>query len=145
MLSTSGVHAVRALIALASLPEGKFEGSSAIAARIGAPPNYLGKILQSLAREGLVVSQKGMGGGWALGRDAASISLLDIVSPIEDVGRWRGCFLDRAECSDHNPCHVHEAWAPVRNAFLQFMEGTTLRRLLDDGGMARLQSILAAR
>lgn len=145
MLSTSGVHAVRALIALAALPTGKFEGSVAIAGRIGAPPTYLGKILQSLARDGLVVSQKGLGGGWALGRAADSISLLDIVSPLEDVGRWRGCFLDRADCSDSNPCHVHEAWAPVRDAFLHFMEQTTLQRLVDDGGMARLQTLLAAR
>lgn len=145
MLSTSGVHAVRALIALASLPEGRYEGSAVVAQQIGAPPNYLGKILQSLSRAGLVVSQKGMGGGWALGRAPETISLMDIVAPIEDVARWRGCFLDRADCSDHDPCHVHEAWAPVRDAFLQFMEGTTLRRLLEDGGMERLHALLHSR
>lgn len=143
MLSKSGTHAVHAMIALAALPEGSFGGSSAIAHQVGAPPNYLGKILQTLAKEGLVVSQKGMGGGWALGRSAAKITLLDIVEPLEDMSRWRGCFLSRSDCSDQNPCHVHDAWAPVRDAFLGFLVGTTLDQLMRDGGMGRLQSILA--
>lgn len=145
MLSNSAVHAIRATIALASLPAGTFEGSSAVARRVGAPPNYLGKLLQSLAREGIVVSQKGLHGGWALGRDAAEISLADVVAPIEDVSRWRACFLGRAGCSDADPCHVHDAWAPVRDRFLEFMEGTTLQELVERGGVARLESFLDPR
>ena len=137
-----GRIAVRALIALAELPEGEFEGSSAVAKKVGAPPNYLGKLLQTLARTGVVSSRKGLGGGWALGREPQQIRLLDIVEPVEDIARWRGCFLGRAECSDEDPCHVHTTWAPVRDAFFAFVEGTTLARLIEDGGMDRLKSMI---
>ena len=140
MLSSSALHSVRAMIALASQPPGTFVGSPAVAKQVGAPANYLGKLLQTLARADLVVSQKGLGGGWSLGKDAASISLLDIVTPIEDVARWRSCILGRAECSDGNPCHVHDSWGPVRDAFLTFMTQTTLQQLVDEGGVERLVS-----
>lgn len=142
MLSRSGIHAIRALMALSELEEGRYAGSTAIAGRVEAPPNYLGKLLQTLAREGLVVSQKGRGGGWALGRSAADISLYDIVACVDDLERWKGCFLTRSECSDENPCHVHEGWAAVRDAALGFLEGTSLARLQAAGGMPRLQLLL---
>ena len=143
MLSASGIHAIRAMMALADLEEGRCEGSAAVAERVGAPPNYLGKLLQTLARDGLVVSRRGKGGGWALARAAEDISLFDIVGSLEDLGRWRGCFLTRADCSDENPCHVHDQWASVRDAYLGFLRNTTLGQLSDEGGMPRLQLILA--
>ena len=59
MISKTGIHAVRAVVALSELPEGAFAGAADIASRIGAPPNYLGKLLKNLAGEGLLESQKG--------------------------------------------------------------------------------------
>jgi DNA-binding IscR family transcriptional regulator len=61
MLSKTGLHAVRALVALARLPEGCYAGAARIAQDIGAPQNYLSKLLKALAEEGLVESQKGLG------------------------------------------------------------------------------------
>ena len=142
MLTKTGIHAVRAMIALATLEKGRFEGATAIAKRVGAPANYLGKLLQSLARGSLVLSQKGMGGGWALARDPESITLLQILQPVEDVERWRGCFLGQSGCSDAHPCHVHNEWAPVRDQFLEFVEGTTLAAIMRQGGMERLESMV---
>ena len=70
MLSKTGLHAVRAIVALARLPGGAYAGAGRIAQEISAPQNYLGKLLQSLADEGLVESQKGLGGGFRLARSA---------------------------------------------------------------------------
>src|SRR5262245_28197047 len=97
MITKSGVHAVRAMVALAKLPEDTYAGAARIAKEIGAPQNYLGKLLQALAREGLVESQKGLGGGFRLARTPRRISLLDVVEPIEHVSRWSGCILGRPE------------------------------------------------
>ena len=49
MLSKTAIHAVRATIELAALAPGCYLGAAAIADRIGAPRNYLGKLLQALA------------------------------------------------------------------------------------------------
>ena len=138
MITKSGLHAVRAVVALAKLPDDTFAGAARIAKEIGAPQNYLGKLLQSLAHEGLVESQKGLGGGFRLARDPRRISLLDVVEPIEHISRWSGCILGRPECSEVEPCAIHEKWKKVRNAYLQLLEGTTIADLVKHGEPAVL-------
>ncbi|HZU38934.1 MAG TPA: Rrf2 family transcriptional regulator [Gemmataceae bacterium] len=133
MLSKTGLHAVRAMVALARLSDGTYAGAARIAREIGAPQNYLGKLLKALAREGLVESQKGLGGGFRLARAADAISLLDVVEPIEHVSRWSGCILGRPECSEVQPCAIHHRWKTVRNAYLQMLTKTTIAELVTRG------------
>jgi Rrf2 family protein len=133
MLTKTGLHAVRAVVALAKLPAGTFAGAARIARDIGAPENYLGKLLQTLAREGLVESQKGLGGGFRLARPSRSITLLDVVEPLEHVSRWSGCILGRSECSDADPCAIHNRWKTVRDAYLRMLERTTIAELVAKG------------
>ena len=131
-LSKTGLHAVRAIVALARLPGGAYAGAGRIAQEISAPQNYLGKLLQSLADEGLVESQKGLGGGFRLARSAREISLLDVIEPIEHVGRWSGCILGRPECSDRDPCAIHKSWKAVRDAYLRMLQRTTIAELVKE-------------
>ncbi len=133
MLSKTALHAVRAMIALAQLPEGAYAGAGRIAQEIGAPQNYLGKLLKTLAEEGLLESQKGLGGGFRLRRRPRDISLLDVVEPIEHVSRWSGCILGRPECSESDPCAIHNRWKAVRNAYVHMLERTTLAELVAKG------------
>ncbi len=133
MITKTGLHAVRAVAALARLPEGAYAGAAGIARAIGAPPNYLSKLLQSLARAGLVRSQKGLGGGFRLARDPRHISLLDVVEPIEHVSRWSGCVLGHRDCSDESPCAIHDRWKHVRSAYLRMLRQTTVADLLAKG------------
>lgn len=130
MLSRSGIHAVRALVALAQLPEGEFKGAAALAESTDAPPNYLGKLLQALSREGLVQSQKGLGGGFRLAQDPNDITMYDVIRSIEDVRRWTQCIFGGNGCSDKNPCAVHDRWATVRDSYLHMLKTTRLVDLL---------------
>jgi len=129
MISKTGMHAITALTSLAELPEGVYVGASDLAAEIGAPPNYLGKLLRTFAEAGLVESQKGKGGGFRLRRAAAAISMYDVIEPIDHVSRWNGCFLRRGRCSEHSPCAVHHRWGKIRDQYLQFLSKTTLAEL----------------
>jgi Rrf2 family protein len=129
MLTRTGLHAVRAVVALARLPEGVYAGAASVAQSIGAPQNYLGKLLRSLADEGLVESQKGLGGGFRLARDPHAISLFDVVEPIEHVSRWSGCVLGQDECADHVGCPIHEQWKKVRSSYLHMLTHTTIADL----------------
>jgi Rrf2 family protein len=140
MLSKTGLHAVRALVALAKLPEGMYAGAARIAQEIAAPQNYLGKLLKALAEEGLVESQKGLGGGFRLARDPKQISLLDVFEPIEHVSRWSGCILGRPECSEVDPCAIHERWKAVRDAYLRMLRRTTVAELVAKGEPAGLEA-----
>ena len=129
MLSKTALHTVTALAELAEQPPGTCVGAADIALRIGAPQNYLGKLLKNLADVGLVESQKGKGGGFRLARDPAEISLLDVVDPVDHVSRWSGCFFGRDRCSHDAPCSVHHRWGRVRDAYLAFLRETTIADL----------------
>jgi Rrf2 family protein len=130
MFTKTGLHAVRALVALAQLDDGEYAGAAHIAEDIDAPPNYLGKLLQTLAHAGLVESQKGLGGGFRLTRPAKAITLLDVVEPFEHISRWTGCILGGSACSETEPCVLHEQWKAARGPNLKFLQQTTLADLL---------------
>lgn len=130
MLSKSGIHAVRALALLAQLPEGSYVGAAAIASATGAPSNYLGKLLQTLARRGVLQSQKGMGGGFRLARDPQKITLYEVIDALEDVTRWSSCVLGRPKCSDENPCPIHTRWSAVRESYLNVLRQTRIADLV---------------
>ena len=136
MVSKTALHMISALAALAQLPPGAYAGAGEIARQIGAPHNYLGKLLQGLIREGLVESQKGKGGGFRLAREAQRIALFDVVEPIDHVSRFDGCFLSRASCEGRT-CAVHARWATVCKTFFAFLRQTTIADLAKMSGTHR--------
>jgi Rrf2 family protein len=134
MLSKSGIHSIRALVVLAQLGNGRYRGASVIAAMSKSPPNYLGKLLQMMSKAELVHSQKGLGGGYRLARDPADISLFDVLESIEDGRAWNRCIFGDSECSDNNPCAVHNDWTVVRDAYLNMLKTTRITDLLPGPG-----------
>ncbi len=130
MLTKTSTQVINALIELAKLPENKYEGVKDIALRIKAPQNYLGKLLQWLCYEKIVVSQKGSGGGFRLGRDPKNISLYEVVEPLENVTVWSECALGLKKCSDLTPCAVHHRWKAVRNSYYEFLRTTSIADLV---------------
>jgi Rrf2 family transcriptional regulator, iron-sulfur cluster assembly transcription factor len=126
MITRTGTHALRAVVALGSLPPGVYAGAGAVAARIKAPGNYLGKLLRQLSRVGIVEGRKGSRGGFRLARPMEGISLFEILDPIEHVARVRGCFLGKSQCSSRDPCALHGKWSKVREDYLAFLKSTKL-------------------
>lgn len=130
MLTKTSKQVINALVKLAKLEEGEWLGVGAIAQQIKVPQNYLGKMLQSFVVAGLVVSQKGLGGGFRLAKDPKEISLFDVVEPIENVDVWSGCALGLKKCSDKNACAVHFKWKSVKEQYLSFLKKTTIASLV---------------
>ena len=85
---------------LASLPEGRYLSTRALAEFHGLPKEYLSKALQSLSQAGLVHSTLGPSGGYRLARPAAELTFLDIVEAVEGGTRMFACTNIRA----NNPC-----------------------------------------
>jgi len=130
MVSRTGVHALAALACLAEAGPGKLLGAAEIAGRINAPRNYLGKLLKLLADHGVLESQKGKGGGFRLARDPADITLAEVLEPIEHISRRTGCLLGQGVCSAETACAVHHRWAIVRDAYLKFLNETSVADLV---------------
>lgn len=132
MLSKTALNTLKALVVLAGLPDGGYQGAASVATKIGAPQNYLSKQLKALVGSGLVESRKGKDGGFRLGRPAAAITLFDAVEPIDQVSRWEGCFMGGGRCTAGTPCVAHARWSKVRTAYLDFLTQTTIEELLGD-------------
>ena len=89
--SRSAEYAIRAFVHLAQVPEGKFAMVKNIAEEEKIPAHFLAKILQQLARKGLLRSSKGPTGGFALRVDPGEIRLLDIVEALDGLAPYQQC------------------------------------------------------
>lgn len=94
-MSDAANLALHASALLASAPERRVPAKE-MARRLGASEAHLAKVMQRLARAGLVASARGPTGGFSLARDAAKITLKDIYEAIE--GR-----VDDARCMFGEP------------------------------------------
>jgi Rrf2 family protein len=108
---------------------GPYRGAQSIAATIGAPNTYLGKLLQQLSRRGILESQKGKGGGFRLARDPGDITLIEIVESLEEFNRNTQCLIGNKECSKEDPCPVHNEWKGVQESYFGMLTRTTLENL----------------
>lgn len=124
LTQTTG-YAIKALGCL-SEAAGQPRQTADIAKASGVPKPYLIKILQSLARHGLVVAKRGIGGGIALACSPEKISLLKIVEAVEGEGWLGDCLLGFDECTNFATCPTHGLWQRVRREIVQELRKTSL-------------------
>jgi Rrf2 family protein len=79
-----------------------------LAEAYGIPAALMAKVLQRLARKGLLRSQHGTNGGYTLARPAAFITALDVINAIDGPVMITSCRTERGECSQTAACTVKE-------------------------------------
>jgi Rrf2 family protein len=90
------------------------------------PRHFVAKIFQGLVREGLLLSAKGRGGGFALARPPSEIYLAEIVAAVDGLESLDACVVKLGPCNDQQPCPQHDQWEPVRAHLKKFLTETTL-------------------
>lgn len=128
--SRSTEYAIRALIHLAQIPDGKYALAKNIAEAERIPAHFLAKILQQLARKGLLRSSKGPTGGFSLRVNAGAVRLVDIVEAIEGLASYQHCVSGLPECSDDMVCSMHDSWKVLRSRIMDYLEGNTIADLV---------------
>jgi Rrf2 family protein len=129
MLSQTVEYALRAALFVAKSHPRPLPVSD-IAEAVEAPRGYLAKILSDLARDGIMESSRGPGGGFRLSLDPAAFALVDIVHAI-DGAEPRRCLLGHGRCGDNPHCTAHARWAPIASDVDAFFGKTTLADLLN--------------
>lgn len=120
-------YAIRAVFYIAhKTVSGARVGIKDIASGIDSPELYLAKILQDLSRKGLISSIKGPNGGFFI--DGASLKrpLSEIVEAVDGDGLFYGCGLGLKQCSEVNPCPLHEEFKDIRNRIHLLLSRTTI-------------------
>lgn len=97
---------------------------------------FLGKILQNLVKQKLLVSTKGPNGGFALGKKSQSITLWDIVTKVDGEEFFTNCLITLEPCKTHDPtkpfCPIHAQYDKLRNEISAFYKETTLEIISRD-------------
>lgn len=130
MFSQTAEYTLRVVVFLATL-KGVPATTKQLAAATRVPEGYLAKILQTLSRAGLVQSQRGLGGGSVLARDAADITMYDVISAVAPVPRIRSCPLG-LEAHGSKLCPVHRRLDDAMALMERTFRESTIAELLTD-------------
>ncbi len=125
-LTRRGDYAVRAMLALAAREDAPRMTVREIAAGMGIPVGFLPRVMAKLSRAGLVSSTIGRTGGYALGRSAASISVLEVIEAVEGDSRRTRCVLRGGPCGRDGHCQVHDVFFAAQDAMLERLATASL-------------------
>ena len=118
------------LIALKHLAQHSDASVSAreIAAEYRIPAELLAKILQRLARKGLVTSQQGTRGGYILARDPSKISIVDVMEALDGPIGITPCERG-SSCEQLERCSVRDPLMAVRAKMVRILGDTSIYEL----------------
>lgn len=115
-----------------------------VAKQIETPEAFTAKIMQDLARCGIVNSIKGPKGGFEIDQSKMNtIKLKDIVVAIDGNQIFTSCGLGLKKCNAEKPCPIHDDFARIRNGLDEMLETTLLSTLANQvhDGDAYLRSV----
>ncbi|MGH9586980.1 MAG: RrF2 family transcriptional regulator [Acidobacteriaceae bacterium] len=122
------------LMALKYLAEHSDEPSLSakdIASAYHIPPQLLAKILQLLAREGLLRSHAGMNGGYSLTRKPQTITVFEVIRIIDGPLFITSCVTDAGVCDLTSSCTIKEPLARVNDSISDVLKNIRISDLVD--------------
>jgi len=131
-LSKKADYGLIALKHLAMHHGGDSFSASDIAEAYGISAPLMAKVLQKLARGGLVAARHGSSGGYTLARDASRITALDAISAIEGPLFITSCVTRRGQCDQTNTCIIREPLRRVNDSILDVLNKVTISQMTDE-------------
>ena len=102
-----------------------------IAEEFAIPQELLAKILQRLAKQGLIVSQNGPKGGYVLSRRATEISIGEVVRALEGPISIVSC-LEDSDCPQMERCSLRRPITKIQAAITQMLDTMSLAELTSE-------------
>jgi FeS assembly SUF system regulator len=123
-------YAIVLLTRFAREGEGVVLTARGLASESGVPFPTVGKILKALAHGGVLVSHRGVRGGYALARDPAEVTVAQVITALEGPIALTECLGEPAgTCEIELLCPVRSTWERVNSAVRSALEGLTLAEL----------------
>jgi Rrf2 family protein len=95
------------------------------------PPQLLAKILQTLTRQGILVSHAGTNGGYALARAAAEISAFEVIRAIDGPLFITSCITIHGTCDLAGHCTIKEPLRKVNDSIKELLSGINIADLAE--------------
>jgi Rrf2 family protein len=132
-VSTRGDYAARALLSLAIHPDSTPTSVREIAMRTALPQPYLEQILLALKGAGIVLSKRGVGGGYVLARDPSEVKLSEIIRAVDGpitAGDFSEPHTDGA-CDHEGQCVLLAIWGAAGSHMRDFLDSFSLADIAD--------------
>ena len=136
-----------ALMAMKHLAEHSNEGSRSakdVSEAYGIPPEALAKILQKLAKAGLLHSQHGINGGYTLARPAQTISAFEVIQAIDGPLFITSCFTTLGECDQSERCNIREPLRKVNESIEAVLKRIKISHMREEADEVNASSAKAA-
>ena len=134
-LTKKADYGLMALKYLAEQPDNGLLSASASAKAIAEayhiPPQLLAKILQTLAKAGLLVSHAGTNGGYALARGAHDISAFEVIRAIDGPLFITSCITIHGTCDLHGTCTIKEPLRKVNDSITGLLSELSIADLIE--------------
>ncbi len=129
-----GLMALKYLAEQAAVREGAGNGAQSakdIADAYHIPPQLLAKILQTLAKGGLLVSTAGTNGGYSLARPASEISAFEVIRAIDGPLFITSCITIHGTCDLDSHCTIKEPLRKVNDSIKDLLSGIRIGDLIE--------------
>ncbi len=136
-LTTKGRYAVTAMLDLALHQNQEPINLSDISSRQGISLSYLEQLFSRLRKQGLVVSSRGPGGGYSLGRSSAKISISDVIRAVDETVDATRCH-GKKNCHGEDRCLTHDLWEELSQQITGFLSNITLASLVERGSVRQV-------
>jgi Rrf2 family protein len=128
-LTRAADYAVRVMIHLAApTTEGRVS-LPALAQATAAPESFLSKVLQGLARAGLISSRRGQSGGFAIAPRGLQASMLEVIEAIDGPICLNVCLISGRACHRSARCSAHPVWVEAQRAMLAVLSAASIAQL----------------
>lgn len=128
LLSEACEYGLRAVVWLAQRPRGAYKVKE-IAEATKAAPGYLVKVLQELAKAGILTARRGSQGGYTLHRDPESLTVLEVISAVDPIERIRTCPLG-LEAHGTQLCLLHRRIDDAMGMMEESFGKTTIQEIV---------------
>ncbi|MFA4982446.1 MAG: Rrf2 family transcriptional regulator [Candidatus Omnitrophota bacterium] len=129
LLTRNTDYAVRAVIFIAG-KNGEIVSTAEMIRALKIPTPFLRKILQALSRAGVVVSQRGIGGGFKLARPAERISLTEIIHVFQGPLKLNECLFMKSLCPRRKRCALKSKIDGIERYVTAELESITIGSLI---------------
>lgn len=121
-------YGLRMLMRMASAPDAAFSTAD-LAGEFGLSRHHLTKIMQQLARAGVVRTRRGSGGGAILARPPEEVSVGEVVRILEAGQSLVDCLGAEGRCSLDGRCRLKARLRLAEQAFLRQLDQTSLAEI----------------
>ena len=130
-LSTKSRYALRAIIELHAMSNGKPVFVREIAKRQDISERYLENIFTQLRANGVLISLKGKNGGFKLAKETKDITLLDIVTSVEGTLSIVECASNSGTCDRSAECVSREIWTEINKTLVDKIASYRLDKIIE--------------